>query len=83
MYININMEDCLQRLTDFINNSATMERYPHLCPAALVEALHIVMHNNRMKLGNLLVHQHKGIAMGMAPAPSIANLFVVSMKKPT
>jgi hypothetical protein len=59
-----------------------MERYPHLRPAALVEALHIVMHNNRMKLGNLLVHQHKGIVMGMATAPSIANLFVVSMKKP-
>jgi hypothetical protein len=29
-----------------------------------------------MRFGNLLVHQHKGIAMGMAPAPSIANLFV-------
>jgi hypothetical protein len=25
---------------------------------------------------NHFVHQHKGIAMGMAPAPSIANLFV-------
>jgi hypothetical protein len=52
------------------------ERYPHLRPAALVEALHIVMHNNRMKFSNLFFHQHKGIAMGMAPAPSIANLFV-------
>ena len=29
-----------------------------------------------MRFGNLIVHQHKGIAMGMAPAPSIANLFV-------
>ena len=76
MYTNINTEDCLQRLTDFINNSATTERYPHLRPAALVEALHIVMHNNRMIFGNLFFHQHKGIAMGMAPAPSIANLFV-------
>ncbi len=29
-----------------------------------------------MKFGNLFVHQHKGIARGMAPAPSIANLYV-------
>ena len=29
-----------------------------------------------MRFGNLFIHQHKGIAMGMAPAPSIANLFV-------
>ena len=29
-----------------------------------------------MKFGNMYVRQHKGIAMGMAPAPSIANLFV-------
>jgi hypothetical protein len=76
MYTNINTEDCLQRLTDFINNPATAERYPHLRPATLIEALHIVMHNNIMRFGNLLFHQHKGIAMGMAPAPSIANLFV-------
>jgi hypothetical protein len=34
------------------------------------------MYNNRMKFGDLFIHQHKGIAMGMAPAPSIANLFV-------
>jgi len=50
--------------------------YPHLSPQALIEALHIVMKNNRMRFGNMFIHQHKGIAMGMAPAPSIANLFV-------
>ena len=76
MYTNINTEECLQRLEAFISNPTTMTRYPHLSPRALTEALHIVMHNNRMKFGNLFVRQHKGIAMGMAPAPSIANLFV-------
>ena len=76
MYTNIDTAQCMQRLTSFITNPATIEQYPHLRPNALVEALDIVMHNNRMHFGNLLVHQHKGIAMGMAPAPSIANLFV-------
>lgn len=76
MYTNINTEECLQRLQHYLKDPATLEKYPHLYPDALIEALHIVMHNNRMKFGNLFVHQHKGIAMGMAPAPSIANLFV-------
>ena len=76
MYTNINTEDCLQRLETFLSSQATIEKYPHLSPRALIEALHIVMNNNRMKFGNMLVRQHKGIAMGMAPAPSIANLFV-------
>lgn len=34
------------------------------------------MHNNRMRFGDMYIHKHKGIAMGMSPAPSIANLFV-------
>lgn len=34
-----------------------------------------------MKFGNLFIHQHKGIAMGMAPAPSIANLYVAIYEK--
>ena len=76
MYTNIDTEECLLRLQAFLEDPMTLERYPHLHPQALIEALHIVMHNNRMKFGDLLVHQHKGIAMGMAPAPSIANLFV-------
>lgn len=76
MYTNINTEQCLQRLTNFITDTTTLERFPHLKPRALIEALDIVLHNNRMRFDGLLIHQHKGIAMGMAPAPSIANLFV-------
>ncbi|KAL7536823.1 hypothetical protein ACHAXR_007422 [Thalassiosira sp. AJA248-18] len=34
------------------------------------------MRNNRMRFGDLLVKQLIGIAMGMSPAPTIANLFV-------
>lgn len=76
MYTNIDTTDCLQRLQLYLEHPTTQIKYPHLYPAALTAALHIVMHNNRMKFGNLFVHQHKGIAMGMAPAPSIANLYV-------
>ena len=76
MYTNINTEECLQRLTTFLTEPATQDKYPHLHPLAVIDALQIVMNNNRMRFGNLIAHQHKGIAMGMAPAPSIANLFV-------
>jgi hypothetical protein len=36
----------------------------------------LVMQNNRMQFGDLVMHQIKGIAMGMSPAPTIANLFI-------
>jgi len=38
--------------------------------------MEIVMRNNRMRFGNLIFHQICGIAMGMSPAPTIANLYV-------
>jgi len=34
----------------------------------------IVMHNNRMRFGDIIAKQILGIAMGMSPAPTIANL---------
>ncbi len=76
MYTNIDTAHCMDRLTTFLINPTTITKYPDLKPQALIEALQLVMYNNRMKFGDLFVHQHKGIAMGMAPAPSIANLFV-------
>ena len=76
MYTNIDTRQCLHRLTNFLSHPATHEKFPHLSPTPLVEALKIVMLNNHMRFGDLYIHQHKGIAMGMAPAPSIANLFV-------
>jgi hypothetical protein len=36
----------------------------------------IVMKNNRMRFGNLVFHQIRGVAMGMSPAPTIANVYV-------
>jgi hypothetical protein len=76
MYTNIDTTQCLTRLTSYLEDPTTSETYPHLSPTPLIEALHIIMKNNRMKFGDLFAHQHKGIAMGMSPAPTIANLFV-------
>ena len=76
MYTKINTEDCLARLSAFLLNPSTQERFPHYPAKALVEALALVMKNNRMKFGDLFVQQLIGIAMGMSPAPTIANLYV-------
>ncbi len=63
IYTNIDTTQCINQLTTFfLNNPTTTTQYPHLKPKALTEALHLVKHNNRMKFGNLVVHQHKGIA---------------------
>jgi len=76
MYTNINTDECLARLTEFLTRPSTETRFPHYPAKALVEALALVMKNNRMRFGDIIVQQLKGIAMGMSPAPAIANLFV-------
>jgi hypothetical protein len=49
--------------------------------AALLEALELVMFNNCMRFGNIIVKQISRIAMGMSPAPTIANLYVAIYEK--
>ncbi len=38
------------------------------------------MKNNRMQFGDLIYHQICGVAMGMLPTPTIANLYVAIYK---
>lgn len=76
MYTNIDTECCLSRLSTYLHSPTTLATYPHISPSTLMEALTIVMNNNRMRFGDIIAKQHKGIAMGMSPAPTIANLFV-------
>ena len=76
MYTNIDTDDCIMRLTTYLSDTDTQTRFPHYDPTSLLEALTIVMHNNRMRFGDITVCQKRGIAMGMSPAPSIANLYV-------
>ena len=42
----------------------------------LIEAISIVMYNSRMRFGDIIVRMIRGMAMGMAPSPPIANLFM-------
>ena len=76
MYTNINTDECLARLTEFLTRPSTETRFPHYPAKAPVEALALVMKNNRMRFGDIIVQQLKEIAMGMSLAPAIANLFV-------
>ena len=75
MYTNINTDDCLKRLSKFLEKRETQARFNYPCKA-LVQALIIVMKNNRMTFGDVFVQQLAGVAMGMSPAPPIANLYV-------
>ena len=71
MYTNIDIDDCIARIMGFL--STIWDKYE--CKA-VEEAMNIVMRNNRMQFGDLIVRQIRGVAMGMSPAPTIANLFV-------
>jgi hypothetical protein len=80
MYTNIDMEDCIARIQEYLLRPATHYWFAPKNPRAIIEAMSLVMRNNRMRFGDLVVHQIKGIAMGMSLAPTIVNLFVANFK---
>ena len=76
MYSKIETEDCIARLTEFLSDPEVRSQFPHYNHHALIAALKLVMRNNRMRFGDIIAKQLTGIAMGMSPAPTIANLYV-------
>ena len=76
MYSKIDTEDCISRLTTFLLQPATQARFKHYNAEALIKAIKLVMRNNRMRFGDIIVKQLVGIAMGMSCAPALANLYV-------
>ena len=75
MYPSINTEDCLVRLTNYLSKKEISCKYG-FSSRALLEAIELVMFNNRMRFGDIIVRQISGIAMGMSPAPTISNLYM-------
>jgi hypothetical protein len=71
MYTNIDIDDSIKRITNFLAKFWDK----HDCKA-VKEAMEIVMRNNRMRFGDLILRQICGVAMGMSPAPTIPNLYV-------
>lgn len=73
MYTNIDTEAYIAVLSEYL---VTNEHCFNYNAGALVDAIIIVMRNNICRFSDLVQCQIKGIAMGMPPAPPIANLFV-------
>ncbi len=70
-YTNIGIDDCLEQISTFLSRI-----WDRVECAAVTSAMEIVTRNNRMRFGNLIFHKIHGVAMGMLPAPTIANLCV-------
>ncbi|KAL7523023.1 hypothetical protein ACHAWF_000325, partial [Thalassiosira exigua] len=49
MYTNIDTEECIARLENYFMDPITQSTFPHYSAEALVEAIKIIMRNNRMK----------------------------------
>ena len=64
MYTTIDIYDSIARIMGFL--STIWDKYD--CKAT-EEALNIVVQNNCMQFGDLIFHQTRGVAVGMAPAP--------------
>ncbi len=75
MYPSIDAADCLAGLLGYLSNPEVSNMY-RFSSAALLEALELVMFDNSMRFGDIIVKQISGIAMGMSPAPTIANSYV-------
>jgi hypothetical protein len=71
MYTNIDINDSINQIMKFL--SEIWDKYDF---KAVEEAMNIVMWSNRIQFGDLIFHQTCGVAMGMLPAPTIANLYV-------
>ncbi len=81
MYPSINTADCLAQLLEYLLNTEVITKYG-FSPTALLKAMKLVMYNNPIRFGDLIVKQLSGIAMGMLPAPTIANLYVAIYEHP-
>ena len=81
-YDSINTKQCLNQLSGFLLSPDISNHYGFE-PTAFIEALDldIVMNNNCMHFGNVIVKQVSGILVGISPPPTIANLFVAIYKE--
>jgi hypothetical protein len=73
MYTHIGINNSIDRITKFL--SEIWDKYD--CKA-VEEAMNIIMQYNHMQFGDLIFRQTCGVAMGMSPAPTIANLYIVA-----
>jgi hypothetical protein len=80
MYPNIDTTQCIDQLSNYLTDPNISSKFGY-SPVALVDAIKLVMENNCMRFGDVIVKQVSRIAMGMSPAPTIANLFVAIYEK--
>ena len=73
LYTNIVHSDCINLLCDFLKDKIDNE---HLNIFAFKDFLNFILNNNYFTFNETIYKQNKGIAMGSACGPSIANLFV-------
>ncbi len=62
MYPSINTAQCLDRLLGFLSSPDISQQY-RINPKALLGAIKLIMYNNHMGFGDVLVKQISGIAM--------------------
>ena len=54
MYTNINTDECVAKLTEFLTRPFTETRFTHYSAIALVETSTLVMNNTRMRFGDVI-----------------------------
>jgi hypothetical protein len=75
MYTNIDINNSIKQISTFLTNIWDK----HECKV-VKKAMEIVMKNNQMRFGDLIYCQFRGVAMGMLPAPTIANVYLAIYK---
>lgn len=79
LYTSIPHEDAYRVIADVLDSRDKSDPPTHF----LLELLELILEKNFFRCGTSFYIQHKGVAMGSAAAPSIANLFMMAMEKNT
>jgi hypothetical protein len=75
MYTYIDIDNSISHISSYLE-----ELWDEYECKAIVDAMEIVMKNNRMQFGDLIYHRICRVAMGISPASTIANLYIAIYK---
>ena len=75
-YTDIDTLYCIKRISTYLEIENTQARLPHYHYEALTTVFTLVTKNNIMSFEDTFIQHLTGIAMGISPVPSIANLYV-------
>jgi hypothetical protein len=75
MCTNMDTEECITHIEEYLLHLNMHYQFHPKNPHTIIDAMSLVMRNNRLQFRDLVIHQMKELAMEMSPAPTIVYIF--------